>query len=256
MKKKLSIIAVVMLLILSICVNVQADSKATITIKVSNENIKVGDTFTVTLSATCDEGINGIDTTYTYDVEKLELVSANVSDANKWVSLGTDNAITVISNTSSKITNSEIYVLTFKIKENVKEGDKIEIATTKTMLDSDAATNSQYTIDEGKVEITVATETTGDGGQSTSTGDKPIQKDPTTENPKGEENQPSKDSGNTEENTFLVKTSSDNAAQEKTKANQVLPYAGVGISIIIAAVAVLGISILIYMQYRKLKDIK
>lgn len=250
MKKKLSIIAVVMLLILSICVNVQADSKATITIKVSNENIKVGDTFTVTLSATCDEGINGIDTTYTYDVEKLELVSANVSDANKWVSLGTDNAITAISNTSSKITNSEIYVLTFKIKENVKEGDKIEIATTKTMLDSDAATNSQYTIDGGKVEITVATETTGDGGQSTSTGDKPIQKDPTIEN------QPSKDSGNTEENTFLVKTSSDNAAQEKTKANQVLPYAGVGISIIIAAVAVLGISILIYMQYRKLKDIK
>lgn len=255
MKKKLSIIAIIMLLILSICVNVQADSKATITIKISNEKIKIGDTFTVTLSATCDEGINGIDTTYTYDAEKLELVSANVADANKWVSLGTDNSITVISNTTSKITNSEIYVLTFKIKENVKEGDKIEIATTTIMLDSDAATNSQYTIDGGKVEITVASETTGDGGQSTTTGDKPIQKDPITENPKSEE-QPSKDNNNQEENTFLVKASSDNATQEKTKSNQVLPYAGVGISIILAVIVVSVISILIYTQYRKLKDIK
>lgn len=255
MKKKLSIIAVIMLLILSICVNVQAASKASITLKVSNAKIKVGDTFTVTLSATCDEGINGIDTTYTYDDKKLELVSANVSDSKKWISFGNDNAITVMSNTSSKITNSEIFVLTFKIKENVKEGDKIEITTTKTMLDSDAATNSQYMIDGGKVEIIVASETTGNGGQSTNTGDKPIEKEPNVENPRGEENQKNPDNEK-EENTFLVKTSAGNSAKESTKANQSIPYAGIGISIILVVVAVLGISILIYIQYRKLKDIK
>ena len=88
MKKRLMIIGLAMLIILTNIITCYAATEPTATLKSDKTEVKAGETFTVTLSATCEDGINGIDTTYTYDTERLELVSANVASSN-FSSLGT-----------------------------------------------------------------------------------------------------------------------------------------------------------------------
>lgn len=74
-----------------------ATTETTVILEADKNEVKVGESFSVTIKATCPDGINGIDTTYSYDTEKLELVSGNVANS-KFASLGIDNQISVISN--------------------------------------------------------------------------------------------------------------------------------------------------------------
>ena len=97
MKKRIMIIGFTILFILANIMTSYAATEATATLKANKTEVKAGETFTVTLSATCQDGINSIDTIYTYDTEKLELVSANVASSD-FATLGTDNQITVICN--------------------------------------------------------------------------------------------------------------------------------------------------------------
>lgn len=102
MKKTIIGIMTILVLILANITVVQA-ATATATLKTSNETVKVGETFTVTLSVSCEDGINGIDCTYSYDEDKLELVSAALKDTTTWASLGSGKDITVISNSETQI---------------------------------------------------------------------------------------------------------------------------------------------------------
>lgn len=127
----------------------------TVEFKPSTSQVKKGDTFTVTLSAQSDDGINGVDTKYTYNSEELELVSGNLADSTKWTSLGSGQDITVISNSEQSVKNANLYVLTFKVKDNVSVGDVLKVETNEILLDTDAQENSEVNIGAKKAEVTV-----------------------------------------------------------------------------------------------------
>ena len=67
----------------------------TVELKSNVSEIKKGETFKVTLSATSQDGINGIDAKYNYDSEKLELVNEKVVNTTNWSNIGSANNITI-----------------------------------------------------------------------------------------------------------------------------------------------------------------
>ena len=146
-----NIIAIFIILLASI----SFAATGTVEFKSNTTEVKKGETFTVTLSATSEDGINGIDTKYTYDSEKLDLVSENVADTSNWSNIGASPDITIICNSTQSIKNADIYILTFKVKDNVSAGSTIKIKTTDILLDTDAQTDSEVTITSKKLEITV-----------------------------------------------------------------------------------------------------
>lgn len=133
----------------------------------SKTSVKAGETFTVTLSLKCEDGLNGVDTSYSYNQEKLELVSANVANSN-WASMGVDQNIQLICNNQSTIKSDDVYVLTFKVKDNVAAGTKIEISTSEIKVDSDVSA-SNFIEAAKTVEITVPSEGSNEGNNGGTT---------------------------------------------------------------------------------------
>ena len=153
--KKIIISIIVLCLVLS-SISIVNASTGTVNLIANNKTVKPGETFTVTVSVSCVDGINGINTTYNYDQDKLEFVSAKVSNDN-WANLGTNNSITVISNSTSKITSSDIYVLTFKVKDNATAGIA-KVGTSDIMIDSDLAENSSFNVSAKSIDINIITD--------------------------------------------------------------------------------------------------
>ncbi len=164
MIKKITTIIIATCMIL-FGLNIVNAATENVSLNVSSKSVKPGGTFTVTLSAKCDDGINGIDTTYSYDEDKLELVSAKVADDN-WVNLGEDDAIQVICNTTSKITDSDIYILTFKVKDNAKTGTA-KVSTSEIKVDSDV---SESSFEEKAKTVTVNITADNSSGQNQGSG--------------------------------------------------------------------------------------
>lgn len=136
MKKKI-LFSIIMLCILLCCASiVNANNTGKVEFVASSLSVKPGDTFTVKISAKCEDGINGIATTYSYDKDKLELISAKVANDN-WVSMGVNNAIEIMCNTTSKITSDDIYILTFKAKSNITEKTTANVGINSIKVDSD-----------------------------------------------------------------------------------------------------------------------
>lgn len=243
MKKKLISLAIIVMLILVGATISQAATGATATLKVDKATVKPGETFTVTLSITCQDGINGVDTTYSYDKNKLELVSASVKDTASWSSLGTDNQITVICNSTSKITDADVFVLTFKVKDGVVNGTTADISTTDLLVDSDAATDSEKTVKALKTTVTVNTENAGNqqGGTTTKTEE---QKPDSTEQKKTSETQQQKPAG------------TNNVAKDNTKSKlATLPKTGKsGIALITVAVIAI-VAVFAYKKYNTYRGI-
>ncbi len=210
----------------------------TVEFKSNTTEVKKGETFTVTLSATSKEGINGIDTKYTYDSEKLELVSENVADSSNWSNIGAAPEITIICNSTQSIKNADIYILTFKVKDNVSVGSTIKIEMTDILLDTDAQTDSEVTIPSKKIEITV--------------------KD-SSENNSNEKNKDANEVDSEESKTKDTKTNTKTSINESDSNTAVkkLPKTGDNFVIIYGSVVLaIILSIVFYKKYMQHKDIK
>ena len=110
-----------------------------------------GQTFTITLSANCDDGLNGIITTYTYDSNVLELQKAEALDTTNWSDLGGNNEIALLA-LNSTIKNANIYRLTFKVKENATTGTKTTISTGEVFL-STFGTDKMFNAKSAEINI-------------------------------------------------------------------------------------------------------
>lgn len=252
MKKKLITFAIIIMVILANLSIVQAATTATATLKTNKDKVKPGDTFTVTLSVACEDGINGIDTTYSYDADKLELVSASVKDSVNWSSLGSDKQITVICNSTSKITTADVYVLTFKLKDTVATGTTASISTTDILVDSDAATNSEKTIKALNVSVTAETESSNNGGQSTGEGAGTEKPGDTTGGGTGTQ-QPSDTTGgtNNKNSNVISSTPKTNTNNNVTK----LPKTGKSEIVLVVAGVLIIVSVIAYKKYNKYKGV-
>ncbi len=166
MKKTLFVLGLIMA-ILMVGISVVNAADATVDLRTSSETVKPGDTFTVILSAKCEDGINGIDTKFSYDTDKLEFVKKEVANSDNWSNLGGDGDITVICNSTDSIKTADIYVLTFKVKDSVADGATATISTDSILLDSDAATNSTVSIAGKTATVKAANSATPSGNNGT-----------------------------------------------------------------------------------------
>lgn len=265
MRNKLNLLVISIILLLISTTMSKAAAISTATLKINKDKVKPGDTFTVTLSVTCEEGINGIDTMYSYDEDKLELVSASVKDSTNWSSLGADKQITVICNSTSKITTADVYVLTFKLKDTVEIGTTASISTTDILVDSDAATDSETTIKALNVLVTAEIESSNNGDQVTGEGN-------TTEKPDnivGEDVETEKPSNTVVENTEIEKpinttggtnnkNSNDTNSIQKTNIdNSVtkLPKTGKSEIVLLIAGILIIVSVFSYKKYNKYRGV-
>ncbi len=238
----------------------------------SNTSVKAGETFTVTLSVNCEDGINGIDTTYSYDEDKLELVSANVA-GNNWASLGVNGTIQVICNSTEKITSDNVYVLTFKVKDNAQVGSTAKVNTTDIKVDSDI-TSSSFTENAKTVNINIISENSNNNENQNDNSD--------VNNNRGNEqsNIPNNDNNdiqssntginnenqtnNDSENQTLSSTNNDNKGQvdsavnkkstvvDNSTSSKVLPKTGKSSKILIMSIMFISIiSIVLYIRIKK-----
>lgn len=154
--KKLTI-SLVLITILIACTAVVNATDVSARLTPSSESVKPGEKFTVTLSATNSDGLSSVTTSIQYDKEILELDNGAVSNTSKWISLGTGTNVSVFANNSENMTSEDVYILTFKVKENAKEGSTIISAGTIT-VDSFADANSISTIDAVSTTVNVTNE--------------------------------------------------------------------------------------------------
>lgn len=236
------ITAIIIAILIMLLASISFAASGTVEFKPSTTEVKKGDTFTVTLSATSEDGINGIDTKYTYDSEKLELVNEKVVDTSNWSNMGTSPDITIICNSTQSIKNADIYILTFKVKDNVTSGSSIKVETTKILLDTDAQTDSEVEIPSKKIEITVKEVPK----------DNPNQEEP-EDNP-NPSNKPSNESGN---NNSKTTTESEPAKSDSTTVIGRLPQTGENyVMIIIFIIIAIVLSVVFYKKYMQHKEIK
>lgn len=157
MKKQIKILMLVIALIMACTLTVNA-ADATVILNPSKQQLVPGEEFTVTISGACEDGINGVMGTITYDKDKLQLVEAKVTDGN-WRNEGksTDENIImeIICDSTDKITTADIFKLTFKVKENAEIGTTAKVTASDIKLDSDLGQNSLNEIGTKEVEVSI-----------------------------------------------------------------------------------------------------
>ena len=169
MKLKKIIFCLTLIIMLVSCINVVNAADVSARLSTGSSSVKPGETFTVTISATCSDGINTLSTAIQYDKNVLELVNGAVSDSSKWINLGENEDINIFSNTRDNITYADLYLMTFKVKDTAQLGNTTISAGTIT-IDSNAESNSISTIDGEMVTINVSeTGALNVGGQATLT---------------------------------------------------------------------------------------
>ena len=190
MKIKIFIINIMAIMIILMLSPAVSAATGTVEFKSNTDEVNKGEEFTVTLSANSEDGINGVSTTYSYDTEKLELVSEGLADSAKWTNMETSPNIFVICNSSQSIKSADLYTIKFKVKDNVSAGDKINIQTTEILLDTDAQqTDSSITIPSKKIEITVKDDSNENPGNNPAEEPKQEPSQEPTEEPKQEPSQ-------------------------------------------------------------------
>ena len=157
MKKNIKIFIILAILVLSCSIVVFASS-AIAELSLSKEQVIKGEEFTVTLSASCEDGLNGIEGILTYDESKLEVVKTEIVDTTKWSNLGDTTNFAILHLSNDTIKTANILQITFKVKDTVDIGAKAKITMSNIKVDSDAGTNSQVEIENKEVEVTVIEE--------------------------------------------------------------------------------------------------
>lgn len=165
MKKQVKILMLVIILIIACTLTVNA-SDATASLNLSSVEVHKGDTFTVTLNVTCEEGINGLQGTVNYDTTKLDLVNIAVTDTTKWVNLGENLNLAVIHNSSDTETSTDIVKVTLKVKDTAEVGEA-KVTISDIVVDSDAASNSTKQVGTKEIEVSI-TENTSEPGNNPS----------------------------------------------------------------------------------------
>ena len=209
MKKKIAILTMVLLYIIFCRIPIFAVT-ATANLNPSKLTVKPGETFTVTLSVTCQDGINGVTgITYNYDNDKLDLVSEK--NGNNFFSLMNGNSIDIMSNSTEKIVKADVYLLEFKAKETITAQTTVNISVDDLWVDSDIATDSGTTVKGINTTVTIKPEENSNNNTQENTNNTPDNTNNTQENT----NNTPDNTNNTQENTNNTPDNTNNT-QENT----------------------------------------
>lgn len=240
MKNKIitvSIIAIIIMALTSVCYA----ATGTVEVKASKAEVKKGDTFTVTLVATSEEGINGVNSQYSYNTEKLDLISGAIS--NDWSNLGTAPEITIVCNSEETIKNADIYTLTFKVKDTVTKGETLQIEFKDIILGTDLETNAELQIGTKTAEVKIIEEEK--------------QNELTNNNTNIETNKNNTTTNNNNTNKNNTTTNNNSTNKDTSTSNNKLPQTGISNTVIYTLIIVTTIcAIICYKKYIEHKDIK
>ena len=255
MKTKSIIAFIIAIFIVALSTNVFA-ATGTVEFKANTTEVEKGNEFTVTLSANSEEGINGIDAKYNYDLDKLELVSESLADTTNWSNMGTASNITILCNSTDSIKAADLYIIKFKVKDNVSAGDKIKIEITDIILDTDAQTNSEVTIGTKKIELAVKSEISEKPSEESP--EKPSEESPEKSSEESSEKSSEESSEKSSEEHSQKNTSNttNTNKQDKTESTRNLPKTGKKVKTVMAIIVLIIISIFFLKKYLNNKDIK
>ena len=89
-------------------------------LKSSKDKVTPGETFTITVSAKSENGLNGIEATMEYDKNVLEVKESKLVDVANWAEYDNFPKIVAMWKNSTEDTNaSDIYEITFNVKDEV-----------------------------------------------------------------------------------------------------------------------------------------
>ncbi len=169
MKKLKKIALLVVILMLSTILNVYAAGTAQITVTPSVTEVKAGDTFTITLAAKCETGIEGIEATLVYDKTKLKLTEKAAegftSMSGEVLETGEYKVSILFTDTTDAPTEANFATLTFEALDTVATDEVLTVKLTEIEVgDSD---DEWIKVEDKEVALTVVTEeNSGDGEQT------------------------------------------------------------------------------------------
>lgn len=236
MKKYLKITILAIMVILMSFVNVYAADEptaATVTLNPSKTEVNKGETFTVTMLVKCETGICDFDGVLKYDKAQIELDKYNVTVDKNFSDMSKENEqndyqLTFMQKGKEEPKEVNIVTLKFKVLDNVKVDDKINISVSNIQFK-----DSNYNWIEVEAKSTTVTVANNQG--TTKPGDGNTTDPGNTTNP-----------GNT--------TKPGNNA-DNTQANKVINYAGLENYAFAIIAGVILVACVAYAKYKQYKNI-
>lgn len=275
MNKRIKIL-LISILLFALGTGVVNASVATATLSTSNQTVKPGETFTVTLTAKCDQGINGLESKIDYDKEKLEFVKVEVVDATAWTNLGENLTVQILHASSETVKEAEIFKVTFKVKEDVTVESTARITVDDIVLDSDEGTTSISEIEAQAIEVKIVKESNnndnssdnnngsndndsnnndrdnnnGDNSNSSNNNDRDNNNG---NNSNGSNNSDNNNNNNTNKNNVINNNNTNSIGKnnvDTTTTDKSYPKTGV-VTILLPILITLAISIVLYKKYKE-----
>ena len=256
MKKRIIASLIVMTMIISLIMLAVNAAETTINLSQDKTSVAPGDTFTITGSGVCDDGINGLTGNIAYDTNQLKLVEYKMVDS-KWGDLGQREdgniEIAIITNEVG-ITSADIFQVTFEVKDDVEIGTDIKVTFSDLMLDSPLGENSENNIGTKEVSVKVEEQAAEEPGNTTpdnTTPDNTTPDNTTPDNTTPDNTTPGNTTGNTTDNTYEeIPNKNSSQSQEKE-----MPYTGVNSVIKVAIFGIAVATLISYISYNRYKGI-
>ena len=169
MKKRLIISVLAILVMIFNIATISFAANENVTVTATEDDVKSGDTFEVTVSQESD-GITGIESTLSYDTDVFSLTKRELE--TNWTDLGNDTKLDAMSNTA--ISSGNVFKLTFSVKEGVSpvtseikltgiklyknSTDSVTVADKTVSIDVNGGTPEEVTL--SKIAVTQAPTTT------------------------------------------------------------------------------------------------
>ena len=248
------LIALILIIVNAVIVNAETTIGK---LQASSETVYKGDTFTVKVSLNYNDEITGIkELKFNYNSEMLELVSQKIND-NKFADAGSDDSGLYLYTTSTEVIKAtDIYLLTFKVKDSATVNSNVEISTSDFYIYNNQGDPVEVKSIKTSVKIVEKQqeeqgEEQGQGQQQGGEQDQGQQEQKTDEDKKDETKT---DTGKTEKETTNTKELAQ--SKEETTATKELPKTGIGfgigIGIGIGIVSIIaGIFLIKYNKYKK-----
>lgn len=247
MKKIISCMLVFAVVLGIFCSIVKASAEATF---VSDKTeVKQGETFTVTLSVSDTDGINGVMTEYSYDENSLELQEAKIGP--KLVSLGAGKKIETICNSGDE-TNIEVISLTFKVKDDAEVEQEVSVSTEEITISNFGESDSKKPAQNVKIKVVAKEE--ADKKDEEPKKEEESQKEDNTKEENSKENSQNQDAIKEDSKEETKKETITPEAKEELAPNK-LPKTGFA-KIMIYVILGLGvIAIISYVLYKRYNNI-
>lgn len=268
--KKIIVLLVMFMLVMSINVYATDSSKSTaeITLTPSKTTVEVGETITVTISAKSETEIAGIAGILNWDKSKLEFTNSSDIANEGFESASGQDAVTgeyeLYLYGYSFPKQSDVATLSFKVLETAGVDEILNIKLSNLVLTD--ANVEDTDINDKEVALTVAQAKKDD--ESNKGNDDSTEKEPSGEGTSGEGTPGEEDKTNDGNTSDEVKKEEDSQKGEKnpsnsgeivkddTTANKVINKAGLEEYIIIAVIGIALVTIILKAKCKKYKDIK